>query len=60
MSNEQIKILALIFAAQARVIGMQAQNQQRAACGEAPAYSEGHFQEEAQHLEHLSVQAINS
>jgi len=60
MSNQQLQILALIMASNARVLGMQAENQLRAAIDESPAYGEGHFQEEAQHLEHLSVQAINS
>lgn len=60
MNNQQLQILALIFASNARVVGMQAENQQRQAQDESPAYSEGHFQEEAQHLETLSVQAINS
>lgn len=60
MSNEQIQLLALIYAANARVAGMQAANQQRAAQGESVAYTEDHFTGEAQHLETLSVQAINS
>jgi len=60
MNNQQLQILALITASNARVLGMQAENQLRASCGESPAYGDGHFQEEAQHLEHLSVQAINS
>ena len=60
MSNEQLQILALILAANARVVGMQAANQQRSACGESVAYTEDHFQGEASHLENLSVQAINS
>lgn len=60
MTNEQIQLLALIYASNARVVGMQAANQQRAAQGDSPEYAEGHFQEEAQHLETLSVQAINS
>ena len=60
MTNEQVQLLALIYAANARVVGMQAGNQLRESVGDSPAYGEGHFQEEAQHLEHLSVQAINS
>lgn len=60
MTNEQLRILALIFASNARVLGMQAENQSRVVNGEAIAYSEGHFQEEAQQLEILSVQALNS
>lgn len=60
MTNEQIQLLALIYAANARVVGMQAANQQRALNGDSLMYSEDHFQEEAQHLEHLSVRAINT
>jgi hypothetical protein len=60
MNNQQLQILALIMASNARVLGMQAANQQRAAVGDSPMWSEDHFQEEAQHLEHLSVQALNS
>lgn len=60
MNNQQLQILALIMASNARVLGMQAANQQRASVDESPAYVEGHFQEEAQYLEHLLVQAINS
>jgi len=60
MTNEQIQLLALIYASNARVVGMQAANQQRAHQGDSVAYTEDHFQDEANHLEHLSVQAINS
>jgi hypothetical protein len=60
MSNEQVQLLALIFAANARVVGMQAANQFRASIDESPMYSEDHFLDEAKHLENLSVQAINS
>lgn len=60
MNNEQLQILALIYAANARVIGMHAANQQRATQGESVAYTEDHFTSEAQHLEELSVKAINS
>lgn len=60
MTNEQIQLLALIYAANARVVGMQAANQQRAAQNDSPMYSEDHFAAEAQHLEILSAQAINS
>lgn len=60
MNNKQLQILALIYASNARVIGMQAANQQRAAQGDSVAYTEDHFQGEAQHLETLSVEAINS
>jgi len=60
MNNNQLQILALIYASNARVIGMQAENQMRASVDESPAYREQDFQEEAHHLENLSVQAINS
>lgn len=60
MSNQQLQILALVMAANARVVGMQAANQQRQAVGDSPMYSEDHFAAEAQHLETLSIQAINS
>lgn len=60
MTSEQIQILALIYAANARVVGMQAANQQRAVHGDSVMYSEDHFLAEAQHLETLSIQAINS
>lgn len=60
MTNEQIQLLALIYASNARVVWMQAANQQRAAQGDSVMYAEDHFASEAQHLETLSVQAINS
>lgn len=60
MSSAQLQVLALILASQARVLGMQADNALREACGESPAYVAGHFLEEAQHLEQLSIQAINN
>lgn len=60
MNNQQIEILAQIYAAQARVIGMQAANQQRAYTGDAVAYTEDHFQGEAAHLEYLAQRVLNS
>jgi hypothetical protein len=60
MDNKQLQILALIMAANARVIGMQAGNDQRKVQGDSMMYSEDHFLAEAVHLETLSVQAINS
>jgi hypothetical protein len=60
MDNKQLQILALIMAANARVIGMQAANDQRKAQGDSMMYGEDHFLAEAVHLETLSVQAINS
>jgi hypothetical protein len=60
MNSQQLQILALIHASHARVLGMEAANQQRIVCGESIMYSEDHFREEAQQLEILSVQALNS
>lgn len=60
MTNEQLRILALIFAANARVLGMEAANQGRIVNGESIMYSEDHFQAEAMTLTELSIQAANS
>lgn len=60
MTNEQLQLLALIYAANARVVGMQAANQQRAVQGDSVMYTEDHFGSEAQHLETLSAKALNS
>jgi hypothetical protein len=38
MDNQQLRYLAVITAAQARVAGMQAENSHRLACGVSPAY----------------------
>lgn len=59
MNSQQLAMMASIQAAVARVKGMEAANQQRVVCGENIAYSEDHFQEEAQHLEQLSILAAN-
>lgn len=60
MNNTQLQQLALIMAANSRVIGMQAANQQREAQGYSVAYTEDHFYTEASYLEELSIQALNS
>lgn len=60
MSAQLVAILAAIFAAQARIAGMQAENQHRVACGNSIAYGEDAFGHEAQHLEMLSVDARNA
>jgi hypothetical protein len=59
MNNQQLANLAYIQAAVARVKGMEAANQQRIVCGESVAYTEGHFQREAAHLEYLALQVLN-
>lgn len=60
MSPHLVGILAAIFAAQARVAAMQAENAHRAACGNSPAYGEEAFSAEAAHLDMLSVEARNA
>lgn len=60
MSPQLVGLLAAIFAAQSRVLGMHAQNAHRAACGDGPAYTDEAFGIEADHLERLSVEARNA
>ena len=52
-----VSYLAQIAASQARIAGMQAANQQRAACGESPAYVERDFEAEACSLDHIAAAA---
>ena len=59
MTPETARCFSLMLAAQARVLGMQAENAQREACGEAPAYVEKDFAVEAYDLQLLAIQAIN-
>lgn len=59
MNSQQIEILAQVYAANARVLGMQAANFQRQAQGLSVAYTEDHFQGEAAHLEYLAQRVIN-
>lgn len=60
MNSQQLQILAQIFAANARILGMEAENQARIVCGSSPAFSENDFCREAGYLDHLAVQAANS
>lgn len=59
MKPRLVAILALIAAAQARVAGMQAENERRTSCGHSLAYGAEAFQVEANHLETLSIEARN-
>ena len=59
MSPKLVGILAAIFAANARVEGMKAENARREACGQGPAYTDEAFGNEAGHLDALSVEARN-
>lgn len=60
MSPQLVAILAEIFAAQARVLGMHADNQSRQANGDAPAYLGSEFTYEANGLAHLAEAARNA
>lgn len=57
MNPNLIAILAEIHAAQARVLGMHAENQCRESSGDAPAYVARDFNYEATGLEHLAQAA---
>lgn len=59
MNVHELASLAVIAAAQARVAGMQAENQKRAALGQSPAYDEGWFFAEAHQLDNLSIELRN-
>lgn len=59
MSPQLVALLAAIFASHARVEGMKAENQQRAAQGDSPAYREDVFNNEASYLDALAVDARN-
>lgn len=59
MTPETARCFGHMLAAQARVLGMLAENSQRDTCGEAPAYVEKDFAIEAFQLEQLSIQVIN-
>lgn len=60
MNSTLISILAAVAASNARIAGMQTENQQRAAQGDAPAYREDVFYDEANHLDQLSIEARNA
>lgn len=57
MNAELVAILAEIAAANARVLGMHAENAQRLSTDSSPAYREDHFQAEANHLDYLATKA---
>lgn len=54
MSEMMIVALAEIAAANARVIGMKAENDQRISVGQSVAYTEKDFAVEARYLEHIA------
>lgn len=51
MNATCVQQLGMILAANARVLGMQAENQARAVRGESPAHSAGDFYFEADQME---------
>lgn len=57
MSNEQLQLLALIYANQAYVLGMQAENACREARGDSPAWNYADFSRQATELEELANRA---
>ena len=60
MSSQLVGILAAIFAAQARIEGMKAENSLRECQGNSPAYGEDAFNHEAAFLQHLEIEARNA
>lgn len=60
MNSEQLQILAEIYAAQARVLGMHADNQARESINGEPIWVFADFAEEARQLEVLAQQASRS
>lgn len=59
MSPILVSIMAEVFACNARIIAMQAENAQRAAEGSSPAYREKDFIPEIDLLTTLSMEARN-
>lgn len=57
MSPELVSVLAQVMAQQAVVLGMQADNMQRAAIGESMAWTAADFAGPAIELDRLSVSA---
>lgn len=57
MSPQLVSLLAQIFAQQAIVVSMQADNMQRAVCGESMAWSSGDFAAPTDELARLAEYA---
>ena len=57
MSPQLVSILAQIFACQAQVLGMHADNMQRAACGDSMCWTGADFAGPEQLLANLAVEA---
>lgn len=54
MNEQTVRALGFILACNARVEGMRAANQQRAATGDSMAYSSGDFDAEAAQMERIA------
>lgn len=57
MNGHLVSLLACIYAANARVLAMQAENAQRQALGQSMAYTDSDFHYEAQELDKLAAEA---
>jgi hypothetical protein len=60
MNAQLLYVYGELLAANARVEGMVASNQQRVAEGGSPAYGESYFFAESQHMQDLANQALDS
>ena len=60
MNAALVAILAEVLACQARMLGMQAENEYRRTCGESPAYCEEAFSVVSCRLQELSIAARNA
>ena len=60
MTNEQLYVLGMISAENARIEGMKAANQHRLSLGHSIAYDEDAFCSSANVLEQLAISILNS
>lgn len=60
MTGEQLRIMAMILAAQAVVEGMKADNAKAAYCGDVPVWSADHFNGAQGDFYRLAEQAAQS
>jgi hypothetical protein len=60
MTPVTVRYFALISAVNARVAGMQAENQHRLSCGNSIAYGNEAFECEAAYLESLALEVLTT
>ena len=60
MTPITVRYFALISAANARIVGMHAENQRRLSCGESIAYGDEAFECEAAYLESLAMEVLTT